>query len=447
MAKAGFWLRGAQGTLAGSVLSPSPQGTVVREKVTPSNPQTEKQVTQRSKFKLVSQLASQLADTIAIPRSNGLTARNQFVKRNFPLVSAASGNATITLPNVQLTMSNRGMAQLHAERTFSGSEVVSSKVYVDTENAENLSRVVYAVYVKNAEGSLIYVDSKVVEAGESANFETEISLPNSGDCVVYAYGAKDTGSKATAKYGNLKVQNAIDFASLIFNRTISTTDMYLTQTRGVELRTGDTESLYVPEGYVAAYASFVPAETGEVKFTDGEGHEVSQVQKMGSELNIEFNANKGYLLDSIYSNGELQEKFSDNRKAYAEWWGEVNKTIDLLMYTKQYNILLATRAYTYSISDKVDVIGLNPLLASLQRSYQEGSQVAVQTNQTIELNGTQYKFKFFTIDFDPEEDPNLPTEDQIISESASFLMDIEGGDLVANLPSNIVLCAWYEPAE
>lgn len=51
MAKAGFWLKGARGKLAGSVLQKSAvAGTVIRENVTPKNPRSQAQATRRATF-------------------------------------------------------------------------------------------------------------------------------------------------------------------------------------------------------------------------------------------------------------------------------------------------------------------------------------------------------------------------------------------------------------
>lgn len=51
MAKAGFWLKGARGKLAGSVLQKSAvAGTVIRENVTPKNPRSQAQAVRRSTF-------------------------------------------------------------------------------------------------------------------------------------------------------------------------------------------------------------------------------------------------------------------------------------------------------------------------------------------------------------------------------------------------------------
>ena len=51
MAKAGFWLKGARGKLAGSVLQKSAvAGTIIRENVTPKNPRSQAQATRRATF-------------------------------------------------------------------------------------------------------------------------------------------------------------------------------------------------------------------------------------------------------------------------------------------------------------------------------------------------------------------------------------------------------------
>lgn len=50
MAKSGFWLRGAKGKLAGTVLYSSGGSTVQREIVTPKNPQSDNQMRQRATF-------------------------------------------------------------------------------------------------------------------------------------------------------------------------------------------------------------------------------------------------------------------------------------------------------------------------------------------------------------------------------------------------------------
>ena len=85
MAKVGFWLRGARGKLAGSVLVNSPQGTIVRENKTPANPKTRAQALQRAIFATVTKSAVDLAPVVESAfdgKKNGADSRREFVKLN-----------------------------------------------------------------------------------------------------------------------------------------------------------------------------------------------------------------------------------------------------------------------------------------------------------------------------------------------------------------------------
>lgn len=85
MAKVGFWLRGARGKLAGSVLANSPQGTIVRENKTPANPKTHAQALQRAIFATVTKSAVDLAavtESAFDGKKNGAESRREFVKLN-----------------------------------------------------------------------------------------------------------------------------------------------------------------------------------------------------------------------------------------------------------------------------------------------------------------------------------------------------------------------------
>lgn len=64
MAKAGFWLRGARGKLAGASLAKGKNGTVMREIVAPSNPRTTAQLMQRMVFATATRTAKALREII-----------------------------------------------------------------------------------------------------------------------------------------------------------------------------------------------------------------------------------------------------------------------------------------------------------------------------------------------------------------------------------------------
>ena len=63
MAKIGFWLKGATGKLAGAALQRGANGeTIMREIVTPKNPQAEAQMIQRILMNTASQAYSKMKD-------------------------------------------------------------------------------------------------------------------------------------------------------------------------------------------------------------------------------------------------------------------------------------------------------------------------------------------------------------------------------------------------
>ena len=102
------FLTGATGKFAGAAFQQSPgNGTILREVVKPTNPNTEAQVEQRAKFKLMSQVATAFKSVIAMKREGNITPRNMFVKINSPLLSfdKAESRAEINLAHLQLTKS------------------------------------------------------------------------------------------------------------------------------------------------------------------------------------------------------------------------------------------------------------------------------------------------------------------------------------------------------
>lgn len=86
MAKSGFWLRGAKGKLAGTVLYQSNGATVQREIVTPANPQSDNQMRQRVVFAGASkfyQNAQQNRFVLAFQnKKNNQSNFNAFMQRN-----------------------------------------------------------------------------------------------------------------------------------------------------------------------------------------------------------------------------------------------------------------------------------------------------------------------------------------------------------------------------
>jgi len=205
------------------------------------NPNTDKQVNARSRFKLMAQLAAAYAPIIAILRDGAVTPRNQFVQKNFNLSASANGKAQIDLPLVQLTKSNREMPAFTVSRS-SGDGISVSLI-----QAAALSRVVYAVVAKNSNEKLRVFATTVVENQTPDTPNTfAAKMPYTAEAiVVYAYGIIDTNNRASAAFGNLIAPTAEQVAQLIASRSINASDYATTATAGAYLEVGTTDAVSV----------------------------------------------------------------------------------------------------------------------------------------------------------------------------------------------------------
>lgn len=116
MAKAPFWLRGGKGKLAGSVLFKGEKGTIVRENVTPHNPQSGGQMRQRVVWATVTQAAKRMLPIIGISfegvGSEKLN-RRKFVQLNATILSNMARNIIASGTNPDgLAFSGKGNNQL-----------------------------------------------------------------------------------------------------------------------------------------------------------------------------------------------------------------------------------------------------------------------------------------------------------------------------------------------
>lgn len=89
MAKAGFWLRGARGKLAGASAQKGQNGTILREIVTPRNPKTDKQIYQRAIMATVMKAYSagkEIFDHAFQGVEKGQKSQQYFIQRNATLL-------------------------------------------------------------------------------------------------------------------------------------------------------------------------------------------------------------------------------------------------------------------------------------------------------------------------------------------------------------------------
>lgn len=185
------------GKLGSSVFAISGGEQIVREyNPEVSNPNTEAQIAQRAKLKLMSQLGAALAPAIGFAKMGLVSARNQFVSKNIGLCTYSEDVATCPLESIQLTPSSTPIPSIGVESGSAGVLDVSLNLAAPAD----VKRVAYFVYRQTANDKLEYVASKIVsEAGESGKYPTTFNNV-AGNLVVYAYGIKDDNAQATMKY-------------------------------------------------------------------------------------------------------------------------------------------------------------------------------------------------------------------------------------------------------
>lgn len=289
MAKAGFWLLGARGRFNGAVLKGQVGGgtQIAAIPASVANPNTETQVETRSKFKLMSQLAANMANVIAIPREGTRSPRNLFFSINSENAETTNGVAQISLENVQLTKSSKGLPQVAAQRGGVGDDW-ALKLNLAADVNTIASRVCYVIMEKSSEGNLILLGDPIVNVtSENKNASLNWGATSGVDgknIVIYAYGMLDRDGAAAAKYGNMKVEGSTDVARLVTNRTFSIADYSFTQTRGASLYSDQASVEPVPENSIRVYVTSLGKGTvsGGGTYTIGSQVTVTAVPAAGS---------------------------------------------------------------------------------------------------------------------------------------------------------------------
>lgn len=220
----------------GNAVYASVKGSNIVRQYNPNvtNPQTDAQIAQRAKFKLINQVAASVAPFIAI-KSEGLAgARNLFVSVNSGLVTYQAGDAYIALPDMQFTKSTIGLCSFSATRADG---IVSFKLAQDMHTS--LDAVAYLVLSIPSTQEIIPYSSVVTsEAGTDGDFSASCADPT-GDIVVFAYGMRFNSKGAYNKFGQLNVSTADALAHLATATDFANAIGSFTQTRGFLMADGD----------------------------------------------------------------------------------------------------------------------------------------------------------------------------------------------------------------
>lgn len=268
-----------------------------------TNPSTKLQVAQRSRFKLVSQLAASMADVIAIPRMGLTSSRNIFIKKNMPTVIGDAEGAKVSYEKLQLTNGTAALPDIVVYRT---SGELSLKLASNASAIVN--RVIYCIFTKNSGGQLMLDNSAIVSnAGIDGDFKLEID-DIAGDLAIYAYGMKDTSASASATFGNYKVTNASDIATLVSNRSISSKDFIFTKTRGTTLFSGESNNVTIGENQVMVHLNV--GANGQAKVKIGDENQVTV--PAGASFRKAVNKGSKIVFDSFSDAGYIMGPWKNN---------------------------------------------------------------------------------------------------------------------------------------
>ena len=259
------------GKLGTSVFTTVKGTQIVRQhQPTVTNPSTKLQVTQRSRFKLVSQIAASMADVIAIPRIGLASSRNLFIKKNMPAVLGDVEGAQVSYEKLQLTNGTAALPAIVATRASS-----NLTLKLASNAGAIVNRVIYCIFTKDSLGQLMLNTSAVVSsAGKDGSFKLQVT-DIAGDLAIYAYGMKDANASASATFGNYQVTDASDIATLISNRSISSKDFIFTKTRGTTLFSGENANVTAGENQVIVYLSVGANGSASVKIGDANAETVA----------------------------------------------------------------------------------------------------------------------------------------------------------------------------
>ena len=354
------------GKIGGMVFS-STGGAVIAREYNPnvSNPNTSKQVDQRAKLKLLSQIAAALAPVIVIPKEGLKSSRNLFIKKNFSSVDAESGVAQVTYENLQITSGNAALPAIHILR----SQQSGVQVYLEERADAAVSRVVYIMYKKTSEKTLQYMQSVIAENATANGTFPQQMLYVEGDIVIFAYGMKDLNGKATAKYSDYAVESGLDIAKLAMSREMSLKDFQFTMTRGTTLFAGESESIEVPEGSARVFVTALGP--GSVS---GAG-----VFEIGTQVTVVATPDNGKFFRGWKANGSDVIVSAD-----ASYTFELSGQTDLIA------VFADTEAPQYY---NVQVVSANPTLGTVNpdgvQQVEAGSsiRVAAIANENASFNG------------------------------------------------------------
>lgn len=225
--------------------------TILSREYTPkvANPNTLKQVQQRAKIKLLSQIGALLRPFIAIFPSSGKSSRSIFAQLNYPKITAPSTTAEIDYSSVSLTDSNQPITQVAKDVEFVPSGV-RKLIGLPEEPSQDIQRVFYYLFTKTDNGKLVFVDYYLSETRKSARlpyyfcwslapFDIDEQGKSTKDYVVFSIGMGDNSEQATDYWDSIDVPEIGYLGQLIAEGIITDADFYFTETTSLAWLKGE----------------------------------------------------------------------------------------------------------------------------------------------------------------------------------------------------------------
>lgn len=286
----------------GSIVFATSGGQSIAREYNPhvANPNTQAQVNQRARMKLMSQLSAALSPVLVMQKQGLVSKRNKFVQKNFDACYALNGTAQITYENVQITEGNTALPAITAAGAVSQG-VLAFQAGLSAEPSTTINRVVYCLFKKTNEGKLEYLNSQIIttrhETEAEAYFVASFTGLAAAEYVVFAYGMSDTSERASAEYGNLNVVTASDLARLVATRSISYQDYQFTQTRAITIASDGTAVQPETSGNLRVYVTAL----GQGGTVTGGGSYAP-----GTSVTVQATAASGYVFRNWIKNGTSQ---------------------------------------------------------------------------------------------------------------------------------------------
>lgn len=286
-----------------------------------SNPSTEAQVSQRSRFKLASQMSAVLAPVLTFTRKGMSSPRNQFTKKNMPYFYGNGEGSQVTYENLQITPGSIPLTRIVIQKSE------NNKLIMGVYGApwSYIDRIAFCAFRKMDTGSMVYEKSWIFQKSDGQTlggltlFDGGFTGLEGITYVFYAYGFKFNNDRAKAKYGSYSIANAADFARLMANRTLSQSDVTFTETRGVTLLASESGTITPGADQRVLYLN--TNGFGEIHFNETGGEERTTTGgafTFDTGMEIQLNAvtlpeYSRHLFEGWYNNGE-QTPFATTRQ-------------------------------------------------------------------------------------------------------------------------------------